>query len=106
MAALLAALALGAGRSAAPPPVQWTLANSSNVYGGSYHDAHVHQAEGAMATELACRSACEAAAACKSYTWTPGPSSPRKDCRYTHQCWWRDDSVWDLRNTNKCDGRN
>ena len=58
-----------------------------------------------MTTELACRSACESAAACKSYTWTPGPSAPRKDCEYTHQCWWRDDSVWDLKNTNKCDGR-
>eukprot|EP00756_Hemistasia_phaeocysticola_P044740 Hpha_TRINITY_DN18529_c0_g1::TRINITY_DN18529_c0_g1_i1::g.195211::m.195211/K01136/IDS; iduronate 2-sulfatase len=89
----------------------WTLANKSNVYGVSYKSKNVHQATAAgskeFTDELACRSACASEPTCLSYTWTKGPQpgvEPGK-CRYTHECWWRDDDVWDLKATSNCAGR-
>ena len=57
-----------------------------------------------MASEEACRTLCAANATCNSYTWTPG-AKPKDDCHYTHNCWWRDDSVWDLKDTHSCLGQ-
>ena len=65
----------------------------------------MHQVEGVVATEAACQAACASTASCNSYTWTPGPEAGKKDCRYTHQCWWRDDTVWALKASNNCAGR-
>jgi len=89
----------------------WTLANESNVYSSSYKSSHVHQAETGgskeFSDELACRAVCASEPTCKSYTWTPGPEPGVKPgkCDYTHQCWWRDDDVWDLKETKSCAGR-
>jgi len=82
----------------------WTLANLSNVYSTSYQNPHVHEAGKDLATELECRAACAAETSCNSYTWTPGPQAGANNCRYTHNCWWRDDAVWALKDSTKCMG--
>ena len=100
MALLLQLSALAATAHADP---QWTLANRSNVYSASYQNPHCHNGKNSPSEE-ACRAACAANAQCHSYTWWPGPQ-PGRTCRYVHNCWWRDDTVWDLRDSTNCAGR-
>ena len=55
-------------------------------------------------SDLACRAACAASSKCNSYTWTPGPRSDSAKCNYTHNCWLRDDTVWVLKDSERCLG--
>ena len=103
MALLCLQLSAAIGGGAAD--LHWTLANCSNVYSDSYRNPHCHDGGRAVATELVCRAACAANARCNSYTWWPGPQPGGKTCKYVHNCWWRDDTVWALKDSANCVGR-
>ena len=102
MALTIVSLLLLPGGAAAEDATTWTLANLSNVYGESGYQ-HAHKA-GVLNSELDCRAACAAKSSCNSYTWTPGVQPGKEGCPYVHNCWWRADTVWDLKDTAKCLG--
>ena len=85
----------------------FTHANESNVWGGAYALASVHNATRSVLSAAECEAACAAEATCRSYTWTPGShlSGVAPDrCKYTHNCWWRSDATWNLKVTRDCTG--
>ena len=90
--------------STSTAPQQWTIVNESNVNGHDYQNPHCHETPQKMATHEDCQAACASTATCNSYTWTPGVNVGKKSCRFTHQCWWRDDTVWKPQVTPECAG--
>ena len=106
LASVVYAGAAAAPMSSTSATRTYTTSPLSNVYGGGDSaSGYSHAREfGTCANELACRAACTASAACRSYTWTPGDAKGEKGCAYVHQCWLRNDTFWTPKQTRKCDG--
>ena len=90
---------------AAAADTNFTLVNKSNVYGDDYENPQVHLGSASVDSEDDCRAICVNETTCNSYTWTPGKAAPKDDCHYTHNCWWRSDTVWHPKNTHNCLGQ-